>query len=120
MGPLEWKTACDDIGTFSGYASVFGRRDLENEIVSRGAFSRSLDHHKGRFVLLWQHKKEEVIGEVYDAREDDTPYPLRDRSGCTGRRGHVLGRLHAPGDSELPTEVGRASVIELVIIALAA
>jgi len=58
-----------DSGTFAGYASVFGKKDLENEIVEAGAFKRTLDHNKGRFPLLWQHKKDEVIGEV-EASED--------------------------------------------------
>lgn len=57
-------------GTFTGYASVFSKKDLENEIVEPGAFKRTLEHNKGRFPLLWQHDKREVIGSIEEAKED--------------------------------------------------
>ena len=42
----EWKVYHDDDeeedGKFSGYASIFGNKDLGNDIVEKGAFTSSL------------------------------------------------------------------------------
>lgn len=51
-------------GTFSGHASVFGNVDLQGEIVSEGAFSRTIKHHDANFPLLWQHDTHVPIGTV--------------------------------------------------------
>lgn len=63
-----------DAGMFVGYASVFGKRDLQDEIVEAGAFARSLeraskDYRGGKFPLLWQHDQGEPIGS-FEAEED--------------------------------------------------
>lgn len=61
--------ADDEEGTFVGHASVFNKTDLQNEVVSPGAFKRTLKMKNGRFPLLWQHDKTEPIGFV-EASED--------------------------------------------------
>src|SRR2546428_13225126 len=61
---LELKTEGDTAGTFSGYASTFGKVDLQNEIVEAGAFARSLTKSGGVYPLLWQHDRAEPIGSV--------------------------------------------------------
>jgi HK97 family phage prohead protease len=53
-----------DPGTFTGYASVFGKIDLQGEVVDSGAFLRTVDHKDGKFPLLWQHNRDEPIGRV--------------------------------------------------------
>lgn len=57
-------------GIFTGHASVFNKRDLQDEVVEAGAFKRTLKRKKGRFPLLWQHDKSEPIGMV-EAEEDE-------------------------------------------------
>lgn len=59
-------------GSFSGYASLFGRLDLGGDIVEPGAFARSL---KGRGAagirMLFQHDPAEPIGVWKELREDE-------------------------------------------------
>ena len=45
----------EDKPDFSGVLSVMGVKDLHDEIVDDGAFTRTLAHHKGRFPLLADH-----------------------------------------------------------------
>ena len=62
-----------DVGTFEGYASVFGQPDYVSDIVAKGAFSRTLREHrkKGRMpALLWQHDVREPIGVWEEMKED--------------------------------------------------
>src|SRR2546428_13765765 len=61
---LELKVEGDTAGTFSGYASTFGKVDLQNEIVEAGAFARSLTKSGGQYPLLWQHNHDEPIGSI--------------------------------------------------------
>lgn len=66
-GGIELKE--DLPGTFTGYASVFGKLDLQNDIVDAGAFARTLHHRGSKFKLLWQHNRETPIGTV-EVEED--------------------------------------------------
>ena len=82
-------------GTFSGYASLFGKADLANDVVEPGAFARALRRRGAAGVrMLYQHDPAEPIGTWLDLAED-------------ARGLHVRGRL-TPG-------VGRArEVLELM------
>jgi HK97 family phage prohead protease len=56
--------------TFTGYSSIFGTKDLGNDIVVAGAFAKSL-RENGLPLLLFQHKMEDApIGTIVDAKED--------------------------------------------------
>ncbi|MFD0986771.1 phage major capsid protein [Methyloligella solikamskensis] len=58
-------------GTFSGYASLFGRMDLGRDLVMPGAFAESLRSKGARGIkLLFQHNPDEPIGVWVDVRED--------------------------------------------------
>lgn len=59
-----------DQGTFKGYASVFGVKDLQNDIILPGAFRKTIKDNDGLFVLLDQHDIKQEIGLVR-AREDE-------------------------------------------------
>ena len=59
----------DGIGTFEGYASVFGNKDSYGDIVTRGAFVNSLAKN-GLPAMLWQHWADKPIGVWSEARED--------------------------------------------------
>lgn len=52
----------------SGYASVFGNVDSYNDIVAKGAFSRTLQA-KQKIPMLWQHDSSDVVG-VFDVMEE--------------------------------------------------
>lgn len=61
----------DGVGTFSGYASLFGEVDLGKDRVERGAFLRSLARRGAAGVrMLFQHDPAEPIGSWRVIRED--------------------------------------------------
>ena len=82
-------------GTFSGYASLFGKVDLARDAVEAGAFARSIAQRgAGGIRMLYQHDPAQPIGAWLELRED-------------ARGLHVRGRL-TPG-------VARArEVLELI------
>lgn len=63
-----------DAGEFSGYAAIFDEKNAHNEMVSRGAFKRSLTEHRQagtRPIMLWSHNPNEIIGAWVETREDE-------------------------------------------------
>lgn len=48
-------------GLFTGYANVYGIKDLHEEIVDAGAFKQTLTV-KASYPLLWNHNADEPIG----------------------------------------------------------
>lgn len=74
-------------GLFTGYASLFGIPDAQNDIVERGAFAASLLRRgTGGIRMLWQHDPAEPIGTWLSIAED--PVGLR----VTGRLVTATGR----------------------------
>jgi HK97 family phage prohead protease len=60
---LNIKEMGSDDGTFVGYASTYGGQpDSYGDIVDKGAFSRTLDHHAGKIKILYQHDQKAPIG----------------------------------------------------------
>jgi HK97 family phage prohead protease len=62
--------AISEEGEFEGYGSVFGVKDLQDEIVERGAFKRTLKQKGGKFPFLYSHDHREPIGRIVEAAED--------------------------------------------------
>ena len=59
---------------FEGYGSIFGNKDLGDDIVMPGAFKRSLAEHKSEGtlpMLFWMHDPTRVPGKWLEMREDD-------------------------------------------------
>jgi hypothetical protein len=82
--------APDDSGTFTGHAAIFGERNNHNEIVKRGAFTRTLADHKARGVrppMLWAHDQREPIGVWESITEDATGLAVRGRLVTETKRG---------------------------------
>ncbi len=58
-------------GTFEGYASLFGKKDMGNDIVLPGAFRDCLTRRKTSDIkMLYQHDPGEPLGIWHDIRED--------------------------------------------------
>ncbi|WP_275782439.1 HK97 family phage prohead protease [Pararhizobium gei] len=72
ISDFDWsiKSVAED-GTFSGHGSVFGNIDRVNDVVVRGAFSKSLAARTNPIPILWMHRKDEPIGVFTRAEEDD-------------------------------------------------
>ncbi|MEO3387849.1 HK97 family phage prohead protease [Mesorhizobium sp. CAU 1741] len=67
-------------GTFSGYASLFGKADLARDIVEPGAFARAIRTRGAAGVrMLFQHDPAEPIGTWLDLREDGKGLLVRGR-----------------------------------------
>ena len=64
-------SAVEADGTFTGYASLFGRADLGRDMVMPGAFRASLAKRgAGGVKMLFQHDPNTPIGVWLDIRED--------------------------------------------------
>jgi HK97 family phage major capsid protein/HK97 family phage prohead protease len=61
--PLALETI-SEAGNFAGYASVFGNPDNHNDVIIKGAFTRTLiENENGKAIkFLWQHNPHEPIG----------------------------------------------------------
>lgn len=61
-----------DYGSFEGYGSVFGNKDLGNDVIEKGAFARSLKKKKPHMIkLLYQHKSDMPVGVFDELKEDE-------------------------------------------------
>jgi len=72
---FELKDVDEKTGIVTGYASIFGNLDSDNEIVMPGAFKKSLEERgpgsaKPRIKHLWQHSSWEPIGIPIVLKED--------------------------------------------------
>ena len=71
--PFELKKL-EEGGVFEGYASVFGVKDHDGDVIVKGAFKSSLERiMEGgkRPKMLWQHNPSIIIGKWIDMHEDD-------------------------------------------------
>ncbi|GHU57287.1 hypothetical protein AGMMS49975_22560 [Clostridia bacterium] len=61
----------NDEGEFSGYAAVFGNRDSGDDIIEKGAFTKTIKEDFDRIKILSQHNDCELpIGKPLELRED--------------------------------------------------
>jgi HK97 family phage prohead protease len=77
-------------GVFSGYASVFGEIDQQNEVVAAGAFGRTLAflRRMGRMpAMLWMHDPTQPIGIWQTIREDANGLSVEGRLALRTQRG---------------------------------
>jgi hypothetical protein len=58
---LELKQIAET-GEFEGLAAVYNIQDEEGDTIRRGAFTRTIHHHKGKVPILWQHQINEPLG----------------------------------------------------------
>lgn len=87
-------------GTIEGYGSVFGDLDSYADIVSKGAFKRTLRESKsaGRMpAMLWQHNQDQPIGVWTDMYEDERGLVVKGQLADTqlGREAHTLMKMGA-------------------------
>lgn len=60
--------------TVTGYASIFGNKDLDDDIILPGAFAKSIAENgpqgKNSILFLWQHNPGKVLAKPSVLRED--------------------------------------------------
>ena len=68
---FESEVKANGEGVFTGYGSIFGNEDQGNDIVQKGAFTKSLQERPASKVkMLFQHKTDEPIGVFEEIYED--------------------------------------------------
>ena len=85
-------------GVFSGYASTFGNVDNGNDIVAKGAFTKSLAERPARKVkLLSQHKTDEPIGIFEEIFEDSKGLYVKGKLALGTQKGRETYELMKMG-----------------------
>ena len=78
-------------GVFSGYASIFGRRDQSGDIVMPGAFNTSLKKRGPENIrMLFQHDPAEPVGTWLEIKETDRGLYVLGRLDKNVQRGREL------------------------------
>ena len=68
----ELKAEDEDEGVFEGYGSIFNNTDLGNDVIKKGAFTKSLRKKGAKGIkMLYQHKSDMPIGVFSKMREDE-------------------------------------------------
>ncbi len=85
-------------GVFEGYASLFGRRDSQGDVVLAGAFAQSLRVKKPENIrMLFQHNPAEPVGTWIDMAERERGLFVRGRLNLRVQRGRELLALLESG-----------------------
>lgn len=94
---FDIKSYNEQTGEFVGHASVYGVVDSYNEIVEKGAFSRTLERKGGKAPLLWQHNPDDPIG-INELDDTDEALITKGRINLDvqrGREAHSLLKMGA-------------------------
>ena len=100
---LELKAYDDDDddkskGMFEGYASVFGNKDLGNDVVVNGAFRKSLRTKGARKIkMLFQHDTKEPIGVYTQIKEDGNGLYVKGQLAMQTQKGREVYELMKMG-----------------------
>lgn len=97
---FEYKTepTQDEEGVFTGYGSVFGNKDLGNDVVVEGAFAKSIGKKGARAVkMLYQHRQDEPIGVFDEIVEDRRGLKVKGRLAMGTQRGREVYELMKMG-----------------------
>jgi len=85
----------DELGTFTGYASIFGAVDSYGDVVEKGAFRKTI-REKGQFPMLWSHAIDIPIG-VIKAKEDTTGLKVEGQLNLDVQRAKEIRSLMKQG-----------------------
>lgn len=92
--------AAGDDGAVEGYGSVFGAKDLYDDVIEAGAFAASLAAHKAAGTMpamLWQHDPGEPIGVWTEMAEDAAGLRVKGRLVLESERGRAAHALLKAG-----------------------
>lgn len=88
----------EESGMFTGYGSIFGNKDLGNDVVVQGAFTKSLARKGAKAVkLLYQHRADEPIGVYDEIIEDKKGLRVKGRLAMGTQRGREVYELMKMG-----------------------
>tara|TARA_R100001377_G_scaffold10317_1_gene5202 strand:+ start:421 stop:1098 length:678 start_codon:yes stop_codon:yes gene_type:complete len=97
--PCDFKQLdTEDDGTFEGYGSIFGNKDLGNDVIRKGAFTNTLKSKKPKSIkLLYQHKTDEPIGVFDSITEDSKGLYVKGRLAMGTQKGREVFELMKMG-----------------------
>ncbi len=97
--PCEFKQLdTEGDGAFEGYASIFGNKDLGNDVIRKGAFENTLKGKKPKQIkLLYQHKTDEPIGVIDSLSEDNKGLYIKGRLAMGTQKGKEVFELMKMG-----------------------
>ena len=77
----EIKSVSEDNGQMfiEGYGAIFGNIDSYNDIIEKGAFTKTINENKGRIAFCYQHDMYTPIGKIEELQEDDTGLKIKVR-----------------------------------------
>lgn len=88
----------EEKGVFSGYGSIFGNKDLGNDVMVQGAFSKSIASKGPKGVkLLYQHDTKEPIGVFDEIIEDRKGLRVKGRLAMGTQKGREVYELMKMG-----------------------
>ena len=91
---FESEVKAGEQGVFSGYGSIFGNEDQGNDIVQKGAFTKSLQDRPAKKVkMLFQHKTDEPIGVFEEIYEDQKGLFVKGRLALGTQKGREAYEL---------------------------
>ena len=81
-------------GIFTGYGSIFGNEDRGNDIMQKGAFTKSLVNRPvSKVKMLYQHKTDEPIGVFTEIYEDSKGLFVKGQLAMGTQRGREAYEL---------------------------
>jgi len=89
-------TEADGVGTFEGYAAVFGNIDRVNDIIEPGAFEGSFKRASD-VSLLWAHSLAELIGGFKEIKPDSHGLFVKGELNLEVQRGREAYHLMKAG-----------------------
>ena len=60
----ELKDIDDNLGIVSGYGSIFGNLDSDNDIIEKGAYKRTIKNNGKRVKYIYNHQIDKPIGKM--------------------------------------------------------
>jgi uncharacterized protein len=88
----------DEDGSFEGYGSVFNNKDLGNDVIRKGSFTRTIAEKKpNQIKLLYQHKTDEPIGVIDAIEEDSKGLKIKGRLAMGTQKGREVYELMKMG-----------------------
>ena len=88
----------EEKGVFQGYGSIFGNKDLGNDVVMQGAFAKSIGRKGAKAVkMLYQHRPDEPIGVFDEIIEDNRGLKVKGRLAMGTQRGREVYELMKMG-----------------------
>jgi len=61
----------EKMGIVKGYGSYFGNKDSDGDVITKGAYQKTIQENALRVRYLWQHKMDKPIGKIKELYEDD-------------------------------------------------